>query len=125
MSFRERVYQITKKIPTGKVATYGQIAKLAGSIKAARAVGMCMKTNPDAPRTPCHRVVGSDGRLTGYSAGKGISTKEAMLLAEGIYFNKNKVDLKRSQWEVYETSHVNFVDKFRELHNQGFYIQKV
>lgn len=83
----------------GKVATYRQIAKLAGSVKAARAVGMCMKTNTDAPRTPCHRVVGSNGSLIGYSAGKGVSTKKAMLLAEGIYFNKNKVDLKRSQWQ--------------------------
>ena len=99
MAFRERVYQITKKIPIGKVATYGQIAKLAGSGKAARAVGMCMKTNPDSPRTPCHRVVGNDGSLTGYSAGKGILTKKAMLLAEGVYFNNNKVDLKRSQWK--------------------------
>lgn len=98
MTFRDRVYQITKKISKGKVATYGQIAKLAGNAKAARAVGMCMKTNSDAPRTPCHRVVASDGSLTGYSAGKGISTKKAMLLAEGVYFNKNKVDLKRSQW---------------------------
>ena len=98
MDFCERVYQITKKIPIGNVATYGQIAKLAGNSKATRAVGMCMKTNPDAPKTPCHRVVASDGGLTGYSAGKGISTKKDMLLEEGVYFNKNKVNLKLSQW---------------------------
>ena len=100
MTFRDRVYQLTKKIPKGKVATYGQIAKLAGNKKAARAVGMCMKTNPDAPRTPCHRVVARDGSLTGYSAGNGISTKKTMLLAEGVYFINNKVDLKRSLWQV-------------------------
>lgn len=99
MTFRDRVYNITKKIPKGKVATYGQIAKLAGSSKAARAVGMCMKTNPDAPRTPCHRVVASDGGLTGYSAGEGISTKKKMLLTEGVYFKAAKVDLTRSQWK--------------------------
>ena len=98
MDFCERVYQITKKIPIGNVATYGQIAKLAGNSKATRAVGMCMKTNPDAPKTPCHRVVASDEGLTGYSAGKGISTKKDMLLEEGVYFNKNKVNLKLSQW---------------------------
>ncbi len=100
MMFRERVYQITKKIPQGKVATYGQIARLAGSPKAARAVGMCMKTNPNAPIVPCHRVVASDGSLTGYSAGDGIVTKKAMLLAEGVFFNKEKVDLTHSQWII-------------------------
>lgn len=98
MTFRDRVYNLTKKIPQSKVATYGQIAKLAGSPKAARAVGLSMKTNPDAPATPCHRVVAVDGALTGYSAGKGIPTKKAMLLAEGVFFKGEKVDLARSQW---------------------------
>ena len=71
---------------------------MAGSPKAARAVGMCMRTNPDAPRTPCHRVVASDGRLTGYSAGDGVTTKKSMLLAEGVSFIGDRVDLKSSQW---------------------------
>ena len=61
MTFREKVYQITRQIPKGKVATYKQIAVLAGNPKAARAVGMCMRTNPDAPAVPCHRVVAADG----------------------------------------------------------------
>lgn len=99
MTFRDKVYSITKKIPKGKVATYGQIAKLAGSPKAARAVGMCMKTNPDAPRTPCHRVVASDGRLTGYSGVGGIAGKKEMLLSEGVYFTGEKVDLGRCLWD--------------------------
>ncbi|MBI4137069.1 MGMT family protein, partial [Candidatus Roizmanbacteria bacterium] len=73
-SFGEKVYNLTREIPKGKVATYGQLARLAGSPKAARAVGMLMKTNPDAPHTPCHRVVSSTGKLTGYSAGNGLST---------------------------------------------------
>lgn len=103
MTFCDRVYQITKKIPKGKVATYGQIASLAGSDKAARAVGMCLKKNPGIPGTPCHRVVGSDGSLTGYSAGMGISTKKTMLTSEGVYFNnKDKVDLLRSGWKAQE-----------------------
>ncbi len=100
MSFRERVYQITKKIPRGKVATYGQIARLAGSPKAARAVGFFMKTNPFAPTVPCHRVVASDGKLTGYSAGKGIATKKEMLAVEGVLFHKDRVDLFLSQWHT-------------------------
>ena len=98
MKFKEKVYDVTNKIPKGKVATYKQIAKLAGSPKAARVVGMCMRTNPDAPNTPCHRVVASDGSLTGYSAGNGISTKKKMLLSEGVHFNGEKVDLQKSLW---------------------------
>ncbi len=99
MTFRDRVYVQTRKIPKGKVATYGQIAKLAGSPKAARAVGMFMKINPDAPSTPCHRVVASDGRLTGYSGAGGIAGKKKMLLAEGVHFIGEKADLKRSGWD--------------------------
>lgn len=98
VTFKNRVYAITNKIPKGKVATYGQIAKLAGKLKAARAVGMCMKTNPNAPVTPCHRVVAADGKLTGYSAGQGIKTKKSMLIKEGVHFIGDKVDLSRSLW---------------------------
>ncbi|PIU03757.1 6-O-methylguanine DNA methyltransferase [Candidatus Shapirobacteria bacterium CG08_land_8_20_14_0_20_39_18] len=82
-SFREKIYSLTRQIPKGKVATYGQLAKMAGKPKAVRAVGILMKNNPDAPSVPCHRVVGSDGNLTGYSADKGISTKKELLMKEG------------------------------------------
>lgn len=98
MSFRDRIYELTNRIPKGKVATYGQLAKLAGNGHAARAVGMCMRANPNAPHTPCHRVVASDGRLIGYSAGDGIRTKKSMLLEEGVVFIGEKVDLSKSQW---------------------------
>jgi len=97
-SFKEKVYQFTRLIPKGKVATYGQLARLAGNVKAARAVGGYMRTNPDAPHTPCHRVVASDGSLTGYSAQGGVTKKRNMLTAEGVFFIKNKVDLSHSQW---------------------------
>lgn len=98
-TFKENVYQLIRQIPPGKVATYGQVAALVGSQGAARAVGMCMKMNPDAPRTPCHRIVASDGSLTGYSAGEGITTKKALLLKEGVVFKGNKVDLAISLWQ--------------------------
>jgi len=97
--FKDRVYQLTRQIPKGKVATYGQLAKLAGNPKASRAVGLFMRTNPDAPHTPCHRVVASDGSLTGYSGVGGIKTKKEMLIAEGVNFKKEKVDLAISQWK--------------------------
>lgn len=98
-TLRQRVYELCRQIPEGKVATYGQLAMLAGSPKAARAIGMFMASNPDAPRTPCHRVVASDGKLTGYSAGDGLATKKVMLLREGVEFRGAKVDLSRSQWQ--------------------------
>lgn len=72
-TFKDTVYRLTRAIPKGKVATYGQLAKLAGRPNAARAIGAFMRTNPDAPRTPCHRVVASDGSLTGYSGEGGIA----------------------------------------------------
>src|SRR5256885_17094160 len=96
-AFREKIYQLTKQIPKGKVATYGQLAEIAGSPHAARAVGVCMKTNPNAPIVPCHRVVAADGNLTGYSAG-GTKTKKKMLLEEGVKFVGEKADLAASQW---------------------------
>lgn len=97
-AFTEKVYALARSIPKGKVATYGQLAALAGNPRAARAVGAAMRTNPDIPATPCHRVVASDGSLTGYSAGQGISTKRKMLLDEGVSFKGTKVDLAASQW---------------------------
>ncbi len=96
--FQEKVHKLAQKIPKGKVATYGQLAQMAGSPGAARAVGMCMKTNPDRDITPCHRVVASDGKLTGYAFGKGVSTKKEILLKEGVGFVGDRVDLKTSQW---------------------------
>lgn len=98
-TFKDRIYGFTNKIPRGKVATYSQLAKLAGNPQAARAVGMCMRTNPHAPKTPCHRVVAKDGNLTGYSMGKGLITKREMLEKEGVVFIGNKVDLKKSLWD--------------------------
>lgn len=99
LSFKETVYSLTRSIPKGKVATYGQLARLAGKPKAARAIGMYMRTNPDAPHTPCHRVVASDGSLTGYSGKGGLSGKRRMLTEEGVRFVKDKVDLSGYRWD--------------------------
>lgn len=98
--FKEGVYNFTRQIPKGKVATYGQLAGLAGNPKAARAVGVFMKTNPDAPRTPCHRVVAADGSLTGYSGGNGLPTKKAMLEKEGVIFKGDKINLQKYRWKM-------------------------
>jgi O-6-methylguanine DNA methyltransferase len=97
--FKDLVYKYAAKIPKGKVATYGQIAKLAGKPKAARAVGLYMRTNPYYPKVACHRVVGFDGRLVGYTGVGGVKTKKKMLVAEGVIFKNNKVNLVYSQWK--------------------------
>lgn len=97
--FRTRVYELVAAIPVGKVATYGQIAVLAGRPGAARAVGAFMRTNKDTKAVPCHRVVASNGALTGYAFGSGISTKETMLKKEGVVFKGAKADLAESQWK--------------------------
>lgn len=98
-SFQEKVYDIAKHIPRGKVATYKDLAEAAGSPGAARAVGTAMKNNPDLKTVPCNRVVGSDGAMHGYSAGEGIKTKIEMLKREGVVFKGNKVDLSKSRWK--------------------------
>ena len=94
--FQQLVWSATRQIPKGFVATYGQIARKIGKPHASRAVGAALKINPDAPHTPCHRVVAADGSLTGYSAPGGINTKRELLQSEGVIFIGNKVDLSRS-----------------------------
>lgn len=95
---QELVYEITSRIPKGKVATYGQIARMVGKPKAARMVGHYMKVNPYAPHVPCHRVVGASGVLTGYSLG-GVDVKRKLLIKEGVEFIGNRVNLPKSQWK--------------------------
>jgi O-6-methylguanine DNA methyltransferase len=97
--FKNKVYKICSSIPEGKVATYGQIARLSGRPKAARAVGLFMKNNPNVPTVPCHRVVAHDGKLTGYSGTGGITQKKKMLIKEGVSFKNNKIDLSISGWK--------------------------
>ncbi len=90
MTFAQRVWAITARIPAGKVATYGQIARVLGG-NASRAVGMALNRNPLAPTVPCHRVVGSDGRLVGFAGG--VKKKHQMLVDEGVAIAKGKVVL--------------------------------
>lgn len=89
----EKIYKVVSEIPKGKVMTYKQVAILAGNPKASRVVGFAMRTNPDMKKVPCHRVVGSDGRLVGYSSGEGVKTKKEILLKEGVKFKGDKVVL--------------------------------
>lgn len=79
--FRRRVLTVVRRIPPGQVATYGDIAALAGAPRAGRAVGNIMRGCAD-PGVPCHRVVAAGGRLGGYGGNESI--KRALLRAEGV-----------------------------------------
>ncbi len=96
-SFRARVDALVAQIPKGKVATYGQIARLAGSARAARAVGQLMARNTNPRNIPCHRVVGATGALVGY-AFAGVAMKREKLLGEGVLFKGARVDLAAALW---------------------------
>ena len=88
MSFNQKVWALTARIPAGKVTTYGEIARKLGT-SGARAVGNALNKNPYAPAVPCHRVVGSDGKLTGYAGG--LARKKKMLEQEGISISDGRV----------------------------------
>jgi len=79
--FQQRVWRVTRRIPRGQTRSYGEIARLVGSPGAARAVGQAMAHNPWPVIVPCHRVVGHNGRLTGF--GGGLAMKQRMLEMEG------------------------------------------
>ena len=91
----KRIYEAVKKIPTGHVATYGQVAELAGDKKMARAVGNALHKNPDPDNIPCFRVVNAKGELAGEFAFGGAGAQAKLLEAEGIEVINGKVDLKK------------------------------
>lgn len=86
--FRARVLRAVRSIPVGRVATYGDVARLAGRPRAWRAVGTIMRTC-DRPDVPCHRVIGSGGRLGGYGGNEAM--KRALLQAEGLVVSNGRV----------------------------------
>lgn len=81
--FYQAVWKACARIPKGQVRTYGWIARQIGRPQAARAVGQALGKNPFSPAVPCHRVVGADGKLTGFSAPGGIAAKRRLLRREG------------------------------------------
>ena len=80
--FARLVWEHVRAVPWGQVRTYGEVARLVGRPRATRAVGRAMATNPVPPIVPCHRVIGSGGRLTGF--GGGLDMKARLLTAEGL-----------------------------------------
>jgi len=92
MNFNQKVWALTARIPAGQVRTYAWIARELGS-KGYRAVGNALNRNPYAPAVPCHRVVGSNGSLTGFAGG--IDRKRKLLTDEGIAMKNGRVVLPK------------------------------
>jgi O-6-methylguanine DNA methyltransferase len=97
-----RIYEAVKKIPYGRVATYAQVAELAGDRKMARAVGNALHRNPDPDHIPCFRVVNSKGELAGEFAFGGSGEQAKLLRAEGVEVTEGRVNLEKFQWRTQE-----------------------
>lgn len=91
----KRIYEAVKKIPKGHVATYGQIAEMAGNPKMSRAVGNALHKNPDPLHIPCFRVVNSKGELAGAFAFGGGKAQAELLREDGVEVVDGKVDLEK------------------------------
>ena len=94
--FSAKVLAVVRRIPRGRVATYGDVAALAGRPRAARAVGNVMRGSGQKG-VPCHRVIGADGRLGGYGGHEAL--KRALLVAEGVPFSGARVRLRECRFK--------------------------
>lgn len=100
MSVFEKIYQVVKQIPKGKVATYGYVALKAGNPRWARVVGYALHNNPAPGVIPCHRVVNREGKVADAFAFGGGDTQRELLENEGIVFRQDgTIDLKKYGWQ--------------------------
>ena len=97
--FRFRVLSIVRRIPPGRVATYGDVAAMAGRPRAARAVGNIM--TGCGPGVPAHRVIAAGGNLGGYGGNE--TLKRALLVAEGVAVRNRRIRLKDYRWRLSRT----------------------
>lgn len=96
MNTFEKIYEVVKNIPKGRVMTYGQVASLVGNPRLARVVGYALHQNPDPENIPCHRVVNREGKVAESFVFGGGGVQRQRLEAEGVVFDKNgRVDLKK------------------------------
>jgi methylated-DNA-protein-cysteine methyltransferase-like protein len=97
--FTREVKKVLRSVPRGRVATYGQVAALAGRDRAARGVAWILHSSADAAGLPWHRVIGGGGRIS-LPRGRGFEEQKRRLLAEGVAVGPGgRVDLKRYRWE--------------------------
>ena len=96
----EKIYEVVKKIPYGQVATYGQVAALAGNRHWSQIVGYALHANPDPEHIPCYRVVNRFGEVSKAFAFGGENQQIALLETEGVELIDGRVDLDKFQWEM-------------------------
>lgn len=94
----ERIVSVIKRIPRGRVSTYGRIAEAAGLARRARLVGTVLRQAPDSARLPWHRVVNASGRSSFPQGSDGWSEQRRRLQAESVVFIGDRVDLRRHGW---------------------------
>lgn len=100
MNTFEKIYEQVRRIPEGKVATYAQIALLAGNPRWSRVVGYALHVNPEPGVIPCHRVVKKDGRVAEGFAFGGENIQRDLLMSEGVIFVDDvRVDMEKCQWK--------------------------
>ena len=99
MNTFEKIYDVVRRIPEGKVATYGQIAAMAGNSRWSRVVGYALHVNPEPGVIPCHRVVDRLGRPSSAFAFGGVQVQLELLRQEGVEADENgRIDLDKYQW---------------------------
>ena len=100
MNTFEKIYEVVKKIPKGRVATYGQVAALAGNRRLSRVVGYALHVNPDPENIPCYRVVNRFGEVSKAFAFGGENMQIILLKADGIKVtDEGRVDLNTYLWD--------------------------
>ena len=99
MNTFEKIYEQVKKIPKGKVATYGQIALMAGNPRWSQVVGYALHSNPEPGIIPCHRIVNKEGKLAKSFAFGGENAQRSLLENEGVIFlDSDTVDLEKCRY---------------------------
>ncbi|WP_066712589.1 MGMT family protein [Clostridium sp. Marseille-P299] len=96
----QKIYEVVKQIPYGSVASYGQVAELAGNRRMSRVVGYALHSNPEPGVIPCHRVVTKNGEVSKAFAFGGENKQRELLIAEGVEFLENgNIDMEKYQWK--------------------------
>lgn len=97
--FAKKVYEVLMSVPSGRVVTYGDVARVLGNSCYARAVGNALHHNPKKGVIPCHRVVNGKGELASHFAFGGLKGQQCMLESEGVCVENGRVDLNKFQYK--------------------------
>lgn len=107
----QEFYRVVRLIPRGRVASYGQVALLAGHPRSARFVGFALHANPEPGVIPCHRVVFKDGRLTDGFAFGGPGVQRELLEGEGVAFRSDgRIDMDAFQWDCFDREELRVLE---------------